>query len=247
LEILDDRTLLSASVLQAPAPLSLLAAPSRASLPADSNHIGTDLLSLYEPDAGSSTPASRAASATNPAGTNRLFMFDSQGRVAVTITAADVNQVLPGLQQLGFQLSGSLPNYHLLEGYLPIGSLLATTQLAPDGLLGVLPSYKPVTAAGKVDSEGDNVLEADRVRATGPNNYDGTGVKVGILSDSYNYLGGASADIASGDLPASGVTVLQDGNSSGDTDEGRAMLQIVHDIAPGATLGFATGSRSQET
>jgi subtilisin family serine protease len=65
-------------------------------------------------------------------------------------------------------------------------------------------------------------------------------VKVGVLSDSYNCLGGASADVGSGDLPA-GVTVVQEMSGCGSgTDEGRAMLQIVHDVAPGASLSFAS-------
>jgi hypothetical protein len=69
-----------------------------------------------------------------------------------------------------------------------------------------------------------------------------------VLSDSFNNRGDASADVASGDLPGPGnpfgfttpVTVVQDLPSDG-TDEGRAMLQIVHDLAPGAQLFFATG------
>jgi len=36
---------------------------------------------------------------------------------------------------------------------------------------------------------------------------DGTGVKVGVLSDSYNCLNGAAAGVATGDLPP-GVVVL---------------------------------------
>ena len=52
----------------------------------------------------------------------------------------------------------------------------------------------------------------------------------------------------SGDLPGAGnptgrerpVVVLED--SPGGTDEGRAMLQIVHDVAPRARLGFATAN-----
>src|SRR5262249_30434510 len=87
-------------------------------------------------------------------------------------------------------------------------------------------------------SQGDQTLEADRTRATVPPGVDGTGLKIGVLSDSYNDLGGAATDIANNDLPSSGVTVLQDGSDG--ADEGRAMLQIVHDLAPGAALGFAT-------
>ncbi len=167
LEALEDRTLMSVSPLDT------------TTLPPDSNHIGTDLLTLYEQSSGQGTPA----------GTNDLFVFDSQGRVAVNITADNVNQVLPGLQGLGFQLTASDPSDHLIEGYLPVSSILQTTELVPDGLLGVLPSYKPMTSAGLVDSESANVLESDRVNASTPG-YDGTGVKVGILSDSYNALGG---------------------------------------------------------
>jgi hypothetical protein len=98
-----------------------------------------------------------------------------------------------------------------------------------------------VTNAGLVTSQGDKVLRADVARTQF--GLDGTGVKVGVLSDSFNCRGGAGIDSANGDLPQT-VTVLQDTCSSG-TDEGRAMLQIVHDVAPGAQLFFATADFGQ--
>ena len=71
---------------------------------------------------------------------------------------------------------------------------------------------------------------------------DGTGVTIGTLSDSVNqYQGGLEESYSTGDLnPNNPVTVLQDGPGNG-TDEGRAMLEDIHDIAPGANLQFATG------
>ena len=75
---------------------------------------------------------------------------------------------------------------------------------------------------------------------------DGAGIKVGVLSDSFNDLGGAAADEADGALPpAADIQVLSD-LSSGGTDEGRAMMQIVHDIAPGASLAFYTAFNSEQ-
>jgi subtilisin family serine protease len=74
----------------------------------------------------------------------------------------------------------------------------------------------------------------------------GAGIKVGVLSDSFNDLGGAAADEADGALPtASNIQVLSD-LSSGGTDEGRAMMQIVHDIAPSASLAFYTAYGSEQ-
>ncbi|MGA8746236.1 MAG: S8 family serine peptidase [Solirubrobacterales bacterium] len=97
----------------------------------------------------------------------------------------------------------------------------------------------------------------------------GAGVTVGALSDSFDTAtkaieGGpiathAAEDEASGDLPGpanpctgqqSAVRVLEDhtsGPAEGEsTDEGRAMLQTVHDVAPGSSLAFATAFPSEE-
>jgi hypothetical protein len=62
----------------------------------------------------------------------------------------------------------------------------------------------------------------------------GTGVKVCVLSDGVNSL---SAEQTAGRLPAVDVVSGQAGSG----DEGTAMLEIVHQMAPGATLGFAQG------
>ncbi len=124
----------------------------------------------------------------------------------------------------------------------------------------------PITAAGSscpagsVVSEGDEQLQAAQARKefrVDGASVDGAGVTVGILSDSFNTateaVGGGSIatkegdDVSSGDLPGNGnpcsnadpVNVLDDTASSG-ADEGRAMAQIVHDLAPGAKLAFAT-------
>lgn len=100
----------------------------------------------------------------------------------------------------------------------------------------------PPPPPGSVASEGGVVMQATRLRQLLPGS-DGTGIRIGVVSDSYNRLGGAAADVASGDLPGN-VTVLTEG-AVGGTDEGRAMLQVIHDLAPGATLGFAAAGVSQ--
>lgn len=83
---------------------------------------------------------------------------------------------------------------------------------------------------------------------------DGTGLKVGVMSDSFNALGGYATDIATGDLPGPGnpngytLPVLLAGSGdykqSDATDEGRAMTQIIHAILPGAQIYFATAFNS---
>jgi hypothetical protein len=80
--------------------------------------------------------------------------------------------------------------------------------------------------------------------ATLPTN--GAGIKVGVMSTSFNNLGGAATDEMDGALPpAANVQVLKDLPSGGD-DEGRAMMQIVHDIAPAANLAFYTADISEQ-
>ncbi len=75
---------------------------------------------------------------------------------------------------------------------------------------------------------------------------------VGVLSDSVNQftqpngLTGLAASQATGDLGT--VNVLQDllpAYGAPGTDEGRAMLEGIHDIAPGASLAFASGGNGE--
>jgi hypothetical protein len=106
-------------------------------------------------------------------------------------------------------------------------------------------------SSGSVDSEGDRTHRADDARNL--YGYTGKGIRIGVLSDSYNATGGDTIDVINGDLPGTGnpfgyttpVTVVEDYLQTDGTDEGRAMLQIVHDIAPDAQLFFATGNVSE--
>jgi Hint domain/Subtilase family len=74
---------------------------------------------------------------------------------------------------------------------------------------------------------------------------DGTGIKIGILSDSFNVKGGETADITAGNLPpASDIKILKEGPATGN-DEGRAMAELIHRVAPGASIDFYTAVDSE--
>src|SRR5207249_11269698 len=83
-------------------------------------------------------------------------------------------------------------------------------------------------------TEGDAASRADLVRAQG---YDGSGIVVGVISDGVD--NGEQAR-ATGDLPP--ITVPDDPRCRrGHGDEGTALLEIVHDLAPGARPLFSQG------
>lgn len=117
---------------------------------------------------------------------------------------------------------------------------IASTAIVTTAILISL-SDKAALAVGLTTSQGDKVMNADVAR----NRFgvDGTGVTIGVMTDSFNNLGGAESDVANGDLPF-GINVLQDLLSGGD-DEGRGMLQIIHDVAPGAKLLFRTAYQGE--
>jgi hypothetical protein len=106
-----------------------------------------------------------------------------------------------------------------------------------------------VINAGTVNSQGDATHRAADVRSTF--GFNGAGMCIGVLSDSLNALGAVPTDIANGNLPGTGspfafsqpVALAGSGDADG-SDEGRAMLQILHDLAPGARLYFATAFNS---
>jgi hypothetical protein len=160
------------------------------------------------------------------------------GRVVVdAVATGDVQALRANLEALGMQATVALGR--IVSGQLPIAAIEGMAALA--NLKFARPAYA-TTSVGLVTSQGDRAMRSDVTRSTF--GVDGTGITVGVLSDSFDCLGGAGADVASNEL--SPVTVIQElPNCSGGTDEGRAMLQLVHDVAPGASLAFATAFTGQ--
>ncbi|MDQ1480569.1 MAG: hypothetical protein QOI44_1430, partial [Actinomycetota bacterium] len=185
----------------------------------------------------------------------------------VEIRTADTSAAaVRGLQDLGAHVVNVSAEYSTITaavapGDLPGIAAAANVQyvsevLAPQvGTTGAAPRTA-VTAAGAcspIVSEGDSLMNVATARAA--NNLDGAGQKIGILSDSFNTDTNAAThapgDVASGELPGATnpcghttpVTVQADYSGGGQNDEGRAMAQLAHDLAPGADLAFATAIR----
>jgi hypothetical protein len=117
------------------------------------------------------------------------------------------------------------------------------TPFTPDSYVGgfLQPLADPITS-GLGAAQGDVAMHADIARTT--YHVDGTGIKIGVLSNSFDAKGGMAADIANGDLPAD-TTILKDFTGSAATDEGRAIAQVAHDIAPGSSIDFYTANVSE--
>ena len=154
----------------------------------------------------------------------------ANGQLLVDIRGDVTPELLATLRAEGGVIIRALPEFRAIRARL---SLNAIERLASRPEIERLrPAVEAITNAGSVESEGGITHGATAFR----NKYrvDGTGLKVGVLSDSLDFL---SEVTASGNLPTVHVLPGQEGSGSG---EGTAMLEIVHDLAPGAELHFAT-------
>ena len=181
-------------------------------------------------------------------GTNDIFQIDSTDNTVLIEVWANVGADMSALRSfvalygLRDEISGG--SNLLITGWFPIENLKRLNE--NDTLINfVRPVFTPISSQGLVTSQADSAMKADWAR----NGYllGGSGVKIGVLSDSYDASGmDAASIVANGDLPGSensgnsnSVEVLKD-NPRG-SNEGMGMLEIVHDVAPQADLGFRTG------
>ncbi len=96
---------------------------------------------------------------------------------------------------------------------------------------------------GSVLSQGAIAMGTNRVLPTGVT---GQGIKIGILSDSALPAQVASL-ITSGDLPADVLVVPGQAGPTTGENEGTAMMEIIHDLAPDAKLFFATADNGEDS
>ncbi|HEY0178135.1 MAG TPA: choice-of-anchor X domain-containing protein [Dokdonella sp.] len=161
----------------------------------------------------------------------------------------------------------------VIEAYVSVDD--AETLARADGVKAVFLALKPYTRLAPVPSpsvvDGDHLNKigtafdqgviqhrVDRIsqlyNPSAPVNYDGSGISIGILSDSYDTRSAsphAATGVANFDLPGAAgnpwntqpVVVLQD--EPGGTDEGRGMVEIVYKMAPKARLAFATADEGE--
>ena len=218
--------------------LEAFAGPDRAGKDGPLAPVGLDLARIY---AASSVPGGLAALRADAAVAGAPTVRDDRVLIDATAVGSGAD-LLRDLEALG--LRNGVAFGRVVSGELPIAALPQAAALTR------LKRATPARAArsvGAVDSQADVAMRADASRlAFG---VDGSGVAVGTLSDSYDCSGStptsAAGDVASGDLPA-GVTVLQElATCPGGIDEGRAMMQLIHDVAPGASQLFHTAFGGQ--
>ncbi|MDF9795962.1 subtilisin family serine protease [Catalinimonas alkaloidigena] len=169
------------------------------------------------------------------------------GHVAIeAVSIGKTQELLSELKSLGIKNESSFGS--MVSGLLPVDKVEQLQGLKY--LRFARPTYLK-TNIGATTSQGDQVMFSDLAKSK--YKITGEGNKIGVLSDSYNTLGGAEAGIQSGDLPGENnpngyfhpVQVLEDLLPGEGIDEGRAMMEIIHDVAPGAELAFHTAFLGQ--
>ncbi len=143
------------------------------------------------------------------------------------------------LRALGVHIEHYNPKTNIVQAWIPadrlesVSNLSFVTRLTP-------PQYAHPRTGSKL-TQGDEILGGPTMRAAG---FTGSGVKVGIISDGADHL---SDSVATNDLPASvSFYCSTPPCTTGWGDEGTAMMEIVHDIAPNADLAIGATATSDD-
>ncbi|HXQ88061.1 MAG TPA: S8 family serine peptidase, partial [Solirubrobacterales bacterium] len=244
----------------AAAALCLLPGAAAAAVPVkDHGPLSPALAKLAKP-AVRSLPPAREARVLGVASSGPGSLIRRGNRVLVYVRREAGAGTLPALRRRGARIVADSPHLRTITAAVSPADLEAIAR-AP-GVLAVTQVRAPVLRGecdgGSVISEG--VAQLNVAAAREGVEVDGEGITIGVLSDSFNQAteavpGGpiatkAKKDEETGDLPGpkspcatqkAAVDELQPYeffDEEPSFDEGRAMLQIVHDVAPQASLAF---------
>ncbi len=177
------------------------------------------------------------------------------------VVQGDAQQTAARLERLGLQDTAVYGNY--ISGCLPVANIDEAAAIAQIRRISKVARF---THAGVVQGQGDYAQLSRSLRQTAKRlglDLSGKGITVGVLSDSFNCNSERNQDaryvakngrqdtmeddIARGDLPGNGrIRILRELRNCNDgADEGRALAEIIHDVAPGADIAFYTAFGGQ--
>jgi subtilisin family serine protease len=165
---------------------------------------------------------------------NCLVQVNDSNEVQVYVgVEGPADSRIQGLVSAGMRVEICNTELGVIQGWLPRNAV-ETVAALPFVRKVSHPSY-PRLRAGSVMTEGDAILGSNLARALGAT---GGGIKIGAISDGVEHR---STSQATGDLPP---TFTIDPTYPGRGDEGTALLEIAHDVAPAAPLAFSGPSTS---
>ncbi len=166
-----------------------------------------------------------------------LVKVNDSGNVQTYIHVNEINdENLAQLKALGVIIEIAKPKYKIVQVWVPFDKLDEVTNLS--FVTKVTPPSYAKTRTGSVETEGDAILGSDDVRDI--LGFDGSEIRVCAISDGADSV---SVSQATGDLPDDiEINPILPGNG----DEGTALMEIIHDIAPGAQLFFSGPNTSVE-
>ncbi|WP_197387355.1 S8 family peptidase [Ralstonia pseudosolanacearum] len=173
------------------------------------------------------------------------------------MTQGDAQQAVAQLERLGFQTAAVYRN--VISGCLPVAKI---DEAAAIQQVQRISKVARSTRSGAVQGQGDYAQLSRSLRQAVKGlgiDLTGKGITVGLISDSFNCNSQLNQDaryvaqngrqdtmeddIARGELPGNGhIRIAKELRDCADgTDEGRAMAEIIHDVAPGADIVFYSG------
>jgi hypothetical protein len=200
--------------------------------------------------------AAAATEAVEAAGAEVITVSGRYQTLVLSIAPADLPALaaVPGVVGVSASLA---PEVAATAGGTSAATTAATTAATPNGLC----------EGGSVISQGVDQLNVTAARAAFGAR--GTGETIGVISNSFNSatvaegkpiattahddevtndLPGPASSCSGQEVPVNVIAEDPTGKPASEyTDEGRAMLQAIHDLAPNARLAFATGEPAELT
>jgi len=180
--------------------------------------------------------------------TNPRVRVDDRARIQLYLRVAQTDQAtLDDLRDHGVEIELTSDELAVVQGWAYFDDIGAISSLPGVKRIGP-PSY-PHVNRGSVQTEGDTIHFAHLLRGQGLN---GEGMKIGVISDGANDMADA---VALGDLPngvqSYGTCSKRSGDrteclTSWNCNEGTAIMEIIHDMAPEASLAIGAVGTSLE-